>query len=90
VYYRDPVVILDIEIQIAAPAPEGCVSREGTVVHELIHSLRRGADINDADHGHADSGIFQAEGGNGALDAASLEKICEVVECTTFNPERSQ
>jgi hypothetical protein len=86
-FHQDPVVVVDVYILIASDMPRGCQDAETVLVHELIHSLRRGLDIGQDEHGHSETGLFSAFGGDGRLDAGSLTQICDAVPCTRFEAE---
>lgn len=86
-YYESPVAVVDVYILIASDMPAGCRSGAEVLAHELIHSLRRGLDIGADEHGHSETGLFNAVGGDGRLDAATIAKICEAVPCTRSVPE---
>lgn len=87
VTYHLPNIVVDVYILIAGDMPNGCNDTDTVVLHEVIHSLRRGVDIGANEHGHSETGLFDAHGGNGKLTADTLNKICEVADCGTFNPE---
>lgn len=86
-YHEEPIIIVDVYILIASDMPAGCQDEVTTLTHELIHSLRRregiGADNND----HSETGLFNLHGGNGKLNESTLNKICEVADCASFNVE---
>jgi len=86
--YPDDAVITDAFVTVDAPAPAGCYEDLGdTILHELIHSLRRLEGLRDDGDDHSEAGIFTRKAHNPTLEETSLIKICEVAECTTFNPE---
>lgn len=88
-YWSNPTRIKKISIDILYPTAPGCDSLRGALTHEVIHSLRQSLieqDSRDPDHGHSSSGVFFRTGGD-KLDEASLNAICEAVDCTTYNPE---
>lgn len=70
--------VIDVDVS----PPEGCASQERVILHELIHSLRRGWPS-----GHTTSDVFAERGGDGKITEEALMAICEAVECTAFNPE---
>lgn len=67
---------------------EGCYDDLGdTLLHELIHSLRRYLADGKGTDDHSERGVFTAKAWRPILDETSLSAICEAVECSTFNPE---
>lgn len=88
-FWEHPFEVRSVNIDVLYPTAPGCDSLRGALTHEVIHSLRRKfvrEDGKAADHGHTASGVFHRTGGD-KLDEASLNAICEAVDCTTYNPE---
>lgn len=80
-------VVTDVQINLY-PAPAGCYQDLGdTLLHELIHSLRRYEDWRNPEDTHSVAGVFTAKAGHPVLEESSLDKICEAVTCTRYNPE---
>lgn len=89
-YHHNPFEVTKVEIKVSQPTPKGCGPAREVLTHELIHALRRNLVREDSaggDHGHSESGVFHKHGGD-RLDEATLNKICEVVDCSTYNPEK--
>lgn len=85
-FYQRTHEIVDVRIHVVSPPPAGCSSLENTLAHELIHSLRREYGIAPGED-HSETGLFSRYGGDWKIDEASLNKLCEAVECTTYQPE---
>jgi hypothetical protein len=69
------------------PNMDGCYDDLGdTLLHELIHSLRRYEGGKPEDD-HSEKGVYTAKAWRPVLDESSLTKICEVVDCLRFTPE---
>jgi len=84
--WLDEGVLSSVYIDLYPPRP-GCYDDLGeTLLHELIHSLRRYQDV-DPNHGHSATGIFQGVANRPVLNSDSLNSICEAVTCTQYNPE---
>jgi hypothetical protein len=84
--WPDDGAIVEVFIDVYLP-PDRCGELADTLVHELIHSLRRVEDLGNPEDTHAETGVFARLAGSPLLDTASLTRLCEAVECTTFNPE---
>lgn len=70
------------------PNLAGCYEDLGdTLLHELIHSLRRYLATSDGSDDHSERGVFTARTGRPILDETSLSAICEAVDCSRFAPE---
>lgn len=87
-----PFEVVDLEVRIGAYGDQSrCRDAEDTMVHELIHALRRDLLLEDnasGDHGHSQTGVFQRSGGDGSLNEDSLNHLCEAVTCSIYNPEK--
>jgi hypothetical protein len=86
-FWTEPFEISSVFIDLYTPR-KGCYDDLGdTLLHELIHSLRRYEDTGHPNHGHSETGVFQAVANKAVLNEDSLNKICEAVTCTQYNPE---
>lgn len=82
----DEGIVTSVFIDIYPNIP-GCYDDLGdTLLHELIHSLRR-YEAGQPEDDHSERGVFTAKAWRPVLDETSLDKICEVADCSTFNPE---
>lgn len=85
--WPDRGVVSDVFIDVY-PFVGGCYEDLGdTLLHELIHSLRRVEDLGHPEDSHSVAGVFTAVAWRPVLDETSLTSICEVVDCTVFQPE---
>lgn len=88
-YSLDPFRVVSVQIEILWPQPPTC-GGEGTVLHELVHSLRRRLVRVEENDGHSADGVFSARGGNRLLTEASLSALCEGAPCGWFVPEEGR
>lgn len=88
-FMPEPFSVAAVEVKILYPPKKGCDSLRASLTHEIIHSLRRDLVVEDnaaKDQGHATSGVFYKHSGD-RFDEASLNKVCEAVDCPIYNPE---
>lgn len=82
----DPFRVVDVRIDLLWPQPPGC-DASATLLHELIHSLRRSLYTRPEPLGHAADGVFAWDIGDRLLTESSLTALCEAVPCSAFVPE---
>jgi hypothetical protein len=88
-YTGDYERIVGVEILVAWPQPDSCMSLPRTIMHEVIHSVLR--DAESVGHSlHTDRGVFQlkANSKDNRLESESLTALCSHSECTRFAPEQ--
>lgn len=80
-------VVVDVEISLS-PLPDlvrlNCGTVESIIVHEVIHSLRRGL----TDPHHSEHGVFRESMSEPWLEETSLLAACEDQDCLVFQVER--
>lgn len=89
-FWSETLEVVSVDIAIYVPVPAGCYPDPSTTLaHEMIHAMRAWAGMNlgTPNHGHSDGGLFNATAGDPRFTAATLEKICEAVDCPAFNVE---
>ncbi len=85
-FKRAPFRVVEVEVELLWPQPPGC-DADNTLLHELIHSLRRSLYTREEPLGHSEDGVFAWDIGNKLLTESSLVALCEAVDCSTFVPE---
>ena len=92
-YRNSDRALVAVRIDVATGEP-GCWDLSHTIEHEMVHALRAAftsaMPVVDQMADHSLDGVFQAYGGEGhsaLLEEESLTKVCEVVDCTRFQPE---
>jgi hypothetical protein len=89
-FYSLTKEFVSAEIDLYWPIPDGCYpSLTDSLTHEMIHALRGAAnlDLGNQSDGHSATGVFAKSSDDSRLDSASLEKLCDAVDCTVFVPE---